>query len=62
MEEIKKPRRTTYFICKDKNNIIVTYGKVNKNQEMSTGHPYLVTYTVKLDWIKELKKNNIIIL
>lgn len=62
MEEIKKPSRTTYFICKSENLKVMSYGKVDKNQTMSTSHPIIDKYTIKSKWISELKKNNIIIL
>lgn len=53
MNEIKFPTQTTYFIAYTDSNIFA-YGKINPDQQMTTGQPYLYQTTNREEWVQTL--------
>ena len=61
MKEIKYPKETTYFICRNEKNIITAYGSVSIYNVLATSQPILDTFVDESEWIAILKNENIII-
>lgn len=60
MKEIKYPKQTIYFICRENKNYSVTaYGEVSPNHVMQTGQPILDTYFNKNEWESKLLEQGI---
>lgn len=58
MKSIKNPEKTTYYICKNGDEI-TSYGVVEPNQTLNTGQPILESYLDKEEWEAELIKGGI---
>ena len=58
--EIKNPKKTTFYICREDDMFKVTaYGVVEPNQQMQTGQPIMDTYLDKIDWQNVLLEEGI---
>lgn len=57
--EINKPKKTTYFICRNEKMQIKAYGVVKPNQVMTTTKAHVKTYIREQLWLNELSKNGI---
>jgi hypothetical protein len=57
--EINKPKKTTYFICRNEKMQIKAYGVVKPNQVMTTTKVNVKTYIREQLWLNELSNNGI---
>jgi hypothetical protein len=59
--KIENPKEKNYFICRNENRKIISYGEIGTNNTMETFLPIVDTYLNREEWQNILNDNGIII-
>lgn len=49
-QKIEYPEQITFYICKDSNDTVQAYGKLEPSQVVETVHPTLDSYLDEQEW------------
>ena len=59
MQTIDNPQELTYWIAHDATGTVVQYGVINAGLSVSTGQPYLDSFTTELNFLNQLRSYGI---